>query len=97
VFTWDCRETCSSCESGRDPYCLNFFLHNPHGARPDSGTTLRKGHQIVHGSFFRQSSIAAFALARERSVVKVRDDSPHAGGVSKAVAGPCFQAILRLL
>jgi aryl-alcohol dehydrogenase len=46
------------------------------GARPDGTTTLRKGDQVIHGSFFCQSSFADFALANERNVVKVPDDVP---------------------
>ncbi len=76
VLAWDCCGTCSSCKSGRDPYCLTFFLHNFHGARPDGSATLHKGDQVIHGSFFCQSSFADFALANERNVVKVRDDIP---------------------
>jgi aryl-alcohol dehydrogenase len=76
VLVWNSCGTCSSCKSGRDAYCLNFFLCNFHGARPDGSTTLRKGDQVIHGSFFSQSSFADFALAHERSVVKVQDDVP---------------------
>lgn len=76
VLAWDCCGTCTSCKAGRDSYCLNFFLHNFNGARPDGTTTLRKGDQVIHGSFFCQSSFATFALANERNVVKVRDDVP---------------------
>jgi aryl-alcohol dehydrogenase len=76
ALSWDCCGTCTSCKSGRDPYCLNFFLHNFHGARTDGTTTLRKGDQVIHGSFFNQSSFADFALANERNVVKVREDIP---------------------
>jgi aryl-alcohol dehydrogenase len=76
VLTWDCCGTCASCKAGRDSYCLNFFLHNFHGARPDGSTTLRKGDQVIHGSFFCQSSFADFAVASERNVVKVREDVP---------------------
>ena len=76
VLTWDCCGECKSCKSGMDPYCLNFFLHNFHGARPDGTTTLRKGDQVIHGSFFNQSSFSDFALANERNVVKVPKDVP---------------------
>ncbi len=76
VLSWDCCGACTSCKAGKDPYCLNFFLHNFHGARPDSTTTLRKGDQVIHGSFFCQSSFADFALANERNVVKVREGVP---------------------
>jgi aryl-alcohol dehydrogenase len=76
VLGWDYCGTCPSCKVGKELYCLNFFLHNFHGARPDGTTTLRKGDQVIHGSFFCQSSFADFALANERNVVKVREDVP---------------------
>jgi aryl-alcohol dehydrogenase len=76
VLSWDYCGTCSSCKAGKDPYCLNFFLHNFHGARPDGSPTLHKGDQVIHGSFFCQSSFAGYALANERNTVKVRDDVP---------------------
>ncbi len=76
VLAWDYCGRCSSCKSGKVLYCLNFFQHNFHGARPDDSATLQKGDQIIHGSFFCQSSFADFALANERNVVKVRDDVP---------------------
>jgi aryl-alcohol dehydrogenase len=76
VLAWDYCGTCSSCKAGKVLYCMNFFLHNFHGARPDGTTTLQKGDQVIHGSFFCQSSFADFALANERNVVKVREDIP---------------------
>jgi len=76
VLSWDCCGTCALCKTGKDSYCLNFFLHNFNGARPDGSTTLRKGDQAIHGNFFSQSSFADFALANERNVVKVREDVP---------------------
>jgi aryl-alcohol dehydrogenase len=76
VLGWDCCGACTSCKAGNDLYCMNFFLHNFHGARPDGTTTLRKGDQDIHGSFFCQSSFADFALANERNVIKVREDIP---------------------
>jgi len=76
VLGWDYCGTCPSCKIGKELYCLNFFLHNFHGARPDGTATLRKGDQAIHGSFFCQSSFADFALANERNVIKVREDVP---------------------
>jgi aryl-alcohol dehydrogenase len=76
VLAWDYCGACSACKTGNVLYCLNFFLHNFHGARPDGTGTLRKGDQEIHGSFFCQSSFADYALANERNVVKVRDDIP---------------------
>jgi len=76
VLAWDYCGTCSSCKQGQELYCMNFFLHNFHGARPDGTTTLQKGDQEIHGSFFSQSSFSNYALANERNVVKVREDIP---------------------
>ncbi|MFP3929100.1 MAG: NAD(P)-dependent alcohol dehydrogenase, partial [Desulfobacteraceae bacterium] len=76
ALSWMCCGSCPSCKAGRDPYCENFLALNFSGTRPDGSTTLRKGDQIVHGSFFGQSSFADYALADERNVVKVPKDVP---------------------
>jgi aryl-alcohol dehydrogenase len=76
VLGWSSCGTCVSCRSGNDPYCVDFFHLNFNGARPDGTATLRKGDQVIHGSFFGQSSFANFSLAHERNVVKVREDVP---------------------
>ena len=78
VLAWDYCGVCSACKQGRVLYCLNFFQHNFHGARPDGTPTMRMGDQVIHGSFFCQSSFADFALANERNIVKVQDDIPLA-------------------
>lgn len=76
VLAWDYCGTCSSCRSGRPLSCLDFFLHNFHGSRPDGTPTLHKGGEVIHGSFFYQSSFADLALANERNVIKVPEDIP---------------------
>jgi len=76
VLSWDFCEECAACKADKYLYCYNFFLHNFHGARPDGSTTLEKGGQAVHGSFFNQSSFAEFSLANQRNVVKVPMDVP---------------------
>jgi aryl-alcohol dehydrogenase len=76
ILGWDYCGACKACKVGKYLYCLDFFLHNFHGARPDESITLHKGDQPVHGSFFSQSSFADFSLANERNVIKVRDDIP---------------------
>jgi aryl-alcohol dehydrogenase len=68
--------TCNTCKQGREAYCPNLAAYNFGGARPDGSTTLRKGKEAVHGSFFGQSSFANFALANQRNTVKVPDDVP---------------------
>ena len=76
VLGWSSCGECIPCRSGYDPYCANFFPLNFGGARPDGTTTLRKSDQIIHGSFFGQSSFANFTLANQQNVVKVREDVP---------------------
>jgi aryl-alcohol dehydrogenase len=76
ALSWDFCGACPSCKSGNEPYCNNLFLYNFNGARPDGTTTLRKGDQVIYGSFFCQSSLANFALANERNIVKVAKDVP---------------------
>lgn len=76
ALSWMFCGACPSCRSGRDPYCENFLALNFSGARPDGSTTLRKGDQIIHGSFFGQSSFADYALVDVRNAVKVPKDVP---------------------
>jgi aryl-alcohol dehydrogenase len=76
VLGWDYCGVCAACKSGKELYCLNFFLHNFHGARPDGSSTLSRNGDNVHGSFFCQSSFAEYGLANERNVVKVQDAIP---------------------
>jgi len=76
ALSWMSCGECTSCKAGKDPYCLNFLVLNFSGARPDGTTTMRKGDQVIHGSFFGQSSFANFALATERNIVKVPKDIP---------------------
>ncbi len=76
VLGWSSCGECASCRSGNDSYCVRFVPFNFGGARSDGTTTLRKGSQIIHGSFFGQSSFADFAAVSERNVVKVRKDVP---------------------
>jgi len=76
ALSWMSCGECTSCKAGKDPYCMNFLPLNFSGARPDGTTTLRKGDQVIHGSFFGQSSFANFALATERNIVKVSEDVP---------------------
>jgi aryl-alcohol dehydrogenase len=76
ALSWMSCGACTSCKAGKDSYCVNFLPLNFSGARPDGTTTLRKGDQVIHGSFFGQSSFANYALATERNVVKVPKDVP---------------------
>ncbi len=76
VLTFNSCGECANCARGKPAYCLNFFVQNFGGARPDGSTGISKGDDTVHSHFFGQSSFASYALAAERSVVKVRGDVP---------------------
>jgi aryl-alcohol dehydrogenase len=76
ALSWMSCGKCTSCKAGKDSYCVSFLPLNFSGARPDGTTTLRKGDQVIHGSFFGQSSFANFALATERNIVKVNKNVP---------------------
>jgi aryl-alcohol dehydrogenase len=76
ALSWMSCGECASCKAGKDPYCEKFLALNFGGARPDGTTTLRKGDQVIHGSFFGQSSFATYALATERNIVKMPNDVP---------------------
>ena len=76
ALSWNSCGACPSCKSGNESYCDNLFLYNFNGARPDGTTTLRKGNQVIYGSFFCQSSFANYALTNERTLVKVRKEVP---------------------
>ncbi len=67
---------CINCKKGDLAYCHQTFACNFGGTRLDGSTTLRKNSEVIHGSFFAQSSLATYALATERNVVKVREDVP---------------------
>jgi aryl-alcohol dehydrogenase len=65
-----CR-ACGSCRAGHTSYCERFRELNAVGVRPDGSTTMRRGDDAVHGSFFGQSSFATHALAYASNSVKV--------------------------
>lgn len=69
---------CANCLSGNPGYCKKFFESNFSGARTDGSNAYagEGGSEEVHGHFFGQSSFATYALARERNVVRIRDDVP---------------------
>ncbi len=67
---------CDTCITGHPMYCRHFFKANFGFARMDGSSTMKKKEEVVHGSFFTQSSFATFALGTERSVVKIPNDVP---------------------
>src|SRR5215217_1433415 len=76
VLTFNSCGECASCAGGKPAYCLDFFGRNFGGTRPDGSTGISQDGEALHGNFFGQSSFASYALASERSMVKVPEDAP---------------------
>jgi aryl-alcohol dehydrogenase len=76
ILTWRTCGTCHMCKRGEPSYCQDFAGLNLSGKRPDGSCTVHQHGQPVNASFFSQSSFAQYAIAYERSVVKVPDGVP---------------------
>ena len=62
---------CRNCSQGLPSYCQETMRRNFGGLRPDGTTYLTVNGSRVFGHFFGQSSFAQYAVAHERSAVKV--------------------------
>lgn len=67
---------CATCLGGEPAYCLRLPGLKMNGLRADGSHTLRRGRDLLGGSFFQQSSFATHALATERNAVKVDEAIP---------------------
>ncbi|MEJ3747694.1 NAD(P)-dependent alcohol dehydrogenase [Actinomycetes bacterium KLBMP 9797] len=69
---------CGNCLAGHPAYCASWLpLNLLGGARADGSATLSGATgEPVAGHFFGQSSFGTYALADERSLVKVAPDAP---------------------
>ena len=68
---------CARCAAGQPAYCAKGHPLCFGGARQDGTTATRDDHAAsVHDHFFGQSSFGTYALAHERTVVKVPKDVP---------------------
>lgn len=76
VMTFVSCGRCRNCQQGLPSYCVKSFAPTFMGVRADGTTTMKKGGEKIHGSFFGQSSFATFALGMERNVIKVSSDVP---------------------
>lgn len=67
---------CGGCESGHPAYCETWVPRNLMGMlrAGDSGTVTRGGEPVA-AHFFGQSSFGTWAIADERSIVKVATDA----------------------
>src|SRR5581483_2834011 len=76
VLSFDSCGDCGPCTRARPSYCLEAFERSFGAVRRDGTMALRRGDEPVHSHFFGQSSFATYALAMERSVVKVDTEVP---------------------
>jgi aryl-alcohol dehydrogenase len=69
--------TCRSCLAGHPAYCLEIYVHNFAGGRPDGTSAFSTADgSRVSSHFFGQSSFAEVVNASVRSVVKIPEDFP---------------------
>lgn len=67
---------CPACDSGHPAYCETWLPRNLLGMlRPDGSGTITRDGEALMGHFFGQSSFGSYAIADERSIVKVAPDA----------------------
>ena len=76
VSTYIWCGVCPACKQARPGWCVDFRRLNFAGRRGDGSTTMKKGDEVIYGSFFGQSTFATHALINERNAVKVTKDVP---------------------
>jgi aryl-alcohol dehydrogenase len=68
---------CLGCRNGHPAFCDTWLARNMvDGRREDGSATIHRNGEPLGGHFFGQSSFATYAIADERNVVSVADDSP---------------------
>jgi len=68
--------TCPSCRRNAPIFCAEMLPRNFGGLRMDGTSALSQNGTRIHGQFFGQSSFSRFAVASERTAVKVAKDVP---------------------
>jgi aryl-alcohol dehydrogenase len=67
---------CPSCQHNSPIHCVEMMPRNFGGLRMDGTSAISQDGARLHSNFFGQSSFAQFAVAGERSAVKVPKDVP---------------------
>jgi aryl-alcohol dehydrogenase len=70
-----CAE-CKQCAKGEPAYCHGFLEYNFGGVRRDGSSGLAASGTKLGANFFGQSSLATYALAHVRNVVKLPPGTP---------------------
>jgi aryl-alcohol dehydrogenase len=77
VMSFDSCGECLQCRRGMPAYCDLFMALNFGGGRADGVAALTGDDgEVLHSHFFGQSSLAAYAIARARTLVRLPDDIP---------------------
>lgn len=76
VLTFNSCGECASCLADHPAYCTEFIRLNYSGCRADGSRGIHVGDDPAAAHFFGQSSFASHALAVERNVVVIGDDTP---------------------
>ncbi len=75
ALTFNSCGECGSCKKGEPGYCLNFMALNFGGVRPDGSSAISSDGSQLGANFFGQSSFASAAIANQRNVIKLADDT----------------------
>ncbi|HEV7716179.1 MAG TPA: NAD(P)-dependent alcohol dehydrogenase, partial [Steroidobacteraceae bacterium] len=67
---------CPSCRRNLTSYCVQMMPRNFGGLRIDGSSAYSRDGKMIYGHFFGQSSFSQYALASERTAVKVARDVP---------------------
>ena len=76
VLAADSCGHCHMCRKTLTSYCIEGMERNFGGTRPDGSSPISQKGKPIQARFFGQSSFARYAVAAERSVVKVPKDLP---------------------
>ena len=76
IMSFDSCGECKTCRRGVPAYCDAFMTLNFGGGRADGTSSLNSAGSKVASHFFGQSSLATYAVARARTLVKIAHDIP---------------------
>lgn len=77
VLSYGYCSQCSSCHSGHEAYCKEFYPRNFGGSDMDGDNAIQDADgNPLNDHFFAQSSFATYALSLESNAIKVSKEAP---------------------
>lgn len=77
VLSYGYCSQCSSCHSGHEAYCKEFYPRNFGGSDMEGNNAIKDADDNpLNDHFFAQSSFATYALSLESNAIKVSKDAP---------------------